>query len=112
MKAHIIGLVLLAAAPLVSAEWVNGYIRADGTYVAGYYRSAPNNTVIDNYSTKGNTNPYTGQPGYVNPYQQPKPYVYKPPQQYQPVENYQPYTYTPAPNPYVYQPYQPRKSGY
>ena len=45
------------------AEYVNGYYRANGTYVNGYYRSDPNSTVTDNYSYKGNTNPYTGQIG-------------------------------------------------
>lgn len=45
------------------AGYVNGYTRRDGTYVEGYYRSDPNNTVTDNYSYKGNTNPYTGETG-------------------------------------------------
>lgn len=43
--------------------WVNGYTRSDGTYVGGYYRSDPNSTVRDNFSYKGNTNPYTGSTG-------------------------------------------------
>lgn len=47
--------------------WVNGYYRSNGTYVEGYYRTAPNNTNRDNYSTRGNVNPYTGKPGYVTP---------------------------------------------
>jgi len=47
--------------------YVNGYTRSDGTYVQGHYRSSPNNTTYDNFSTKGNINPYTGQPGYKNP---------------------------------------------
>jgi len=29
----------------------------------GHYRSSPNSTQRDNYSTYGNTNPYTGQRG-------------------------------------------------
>jgi hypothetical protein len=47
---------------------VDGYTRSDGTYVAPHYRSAPDGNVFNNYSTQGNTNPYTGQPGTVNPY--------------------------------------------
>jgi hypothetical protein len=43
--------------------WVNGYTRADGTRVAGYYRTAANGTVNDNYSTQGNINPHTGKAG-------------------------------------------------
>ena len=50
--------------------WVNGYTRRDGTYVNGYYRTTPNYTKLDNYSTKGNYNPYTGKPGTINPYNQ------------------------------------------
>jgi hypothetical protein len=43
--------------------YVDGYTRRDGTYVQGHYRSSPNHTVQDNYSHRGNTNPYTGQTG-------------------------------------------------
>ena len=45
--------------------WVNGYTRSDGTYVKGHYRTAPNSTVNDNFSTQGNYNPYTGKAGWV-----------------------------------------------
>lgn len=56
-------------APSVSAQVrVKGYTRSDGTYVAPHYRSSPNSTTLDNYSTKGNVNPYTGQVGTRNPY--------------------------------------------
>jgi hypothetical protein len=44
---------------------VNGYIRKDGTYVQPYMRSSPNAYKFDNYSSQGNTNPYTGQRGYA-----------------------------------------------
>ena len=37
------------------------------TYVDGYYKTAPNNSKLDNYSTKGNVNPFTGKEGTVNP---------------------------------------------
>lgn len=43
--------------------YVSGYTRSDGTYVKGHYRTAPNDTKKDNYSTKGNTNPHTGKKG-------------------------------------------------
>lgn len=42
---------------------VKGHTTKSGTYVAPHYRSAPNKTKSDNYSTKGNTNPYTGKKG-------------------------------------------------
>jgi hypothetical protein len=53
-------LVLGALAKDVS---VKGYFRKDGTYVAPHMRSAPNATALDNWSSKGNVNPYTGKPG-------------------------------------------------
>lgn len=44
--------------------YVRSYIKKDGTYVDGHFRTAPNNSFYDNYSTKGNYNPYTGKAGY------------------------------------------------
>lgn len=55
-------------APAFADTYVNGYTRSDGTYVQPHYRSSPNNTTLDNYSTRGNTNPYTGRQGTVDPY--------------------------------------------
>lgn len=46
---------------------VSGYTRSDGTYVQPYFRTAPNSTNRDNFSTKGNTNTYTGEPGWIEP---------------------------------------------
>ena len=46
---------------------VSGYTRKDGTYVQPYFRTAPNSTNRDNFSTKGNVNPYTGKPGWIEP---------------------------------------------
>ncbi len=57
-------LVLLFLASTAYAGWVNGYTRRDGTVVQGYNRSDSNSTVTDNYSFKGNTNPYTGEEGH------------------------------------------------
>ena len=47
--------------------WVNGYRKNNGTYVEGHYKTRPNHTVYDNWSTKGNVNPYTGKKGYKRP---------------------------------------------
>lgn len=47
--------------------YVKGYTKKDGTYVAPHYRSAPDGNPYNNWSTKGNVNPHTGQPGYKNP---------------------------------------------
>lgn len=46
---------------------VSGYVKRDGTYVAPHYRTAPNNSTHDNFSTRGNYNPYTGQAGEKDP---------------------------------------------
>ncbi len=63
-------IVAIFANQVFADTYVRGYTRSDGTYVNGYYRSSPNYTRLDNYSTKGNYNPYTGKAGTVNPYNQ------------------------------------------
>lgn len=47
---------------------VGGYYRSSGTYVQPYYRTSPDSSRWNNYSTRGNYNPYTGQRGYTSPY--------------------------------------------
>jgi len=54
---------LLFALAASADTYVNGYYRKDGTYVQGYYRTSPNSITTDNYSSQGNTNPYTGAAG-------------------------------------------------
>jgi hypothetical protein len=44
---------------------VSGYTKKNGTYVNSYYRSDSNSKKSDNYSSYGNTNPYTGKKGYL-----------------------------------------------
>lgn len=44
------------------------YKPSTGSYVMPSYRTSPNKTKLDNYSTKGNYNPYTGKKGTVSPY--------------------------------------------
>ena len=92
MKRLALLLILGAIAYGASAhEYVHGYMRSNGTYVQPHIRSSPNSTTLDNYSTQGNINPYTGREGTVNPYPQ------QPQYQQQPVQPYQP------PQPYRYQ---------
>ncbi len=40
-----------------------GYTTNHGTYVAPSHATNPNNTQMDNYTTRGNVNPYTGAVG-------------------------------------------------
>lgn len=59
-------LVGIAEARTIS---VKGYYKPSiGKYIMPSYRTSPNKTKIDNYSTKGNYNPYNGKRGTVNPY--------------------------------------------
>lgn len=46
---------------------VGGYTNSHGTYVAPYQATNPNSTQMDNYSTRGNINPYTGAVGTRTP---------------------------------------------
>lgn len=73
MKALALFLALCATSTFADT-YVHGHYRQDGTYVQPHYRSAPDGNPYNNYSTQGNTNPYTGQQGTVNPYNQPNPY--------------------------------------
>ncbi len=87
MKKIMLAVVVLILSFSVFADtYVKGYYKKNGTYVAPHYRSSPNSYTYDNYSAKGNTNPYTGKQGtqsnYPNniykPYSVYKPYVYNP----------------------------------
>lgn len=42
---------------------VKGHVKKDGTYVAPHRATNPDKTQKNNYSTKGNVNPYTGKKG-------------------------------------------------
>jgi hypothetical protein len=72
--AVVLALGLLAPVAFAPSEalacdtYVSGYYRSDGTYVSGHYRSCSNSTTLDNWTTRGNSNPYTGAPGYRSPY--------------------------------------------
>lgn len=44
-----------------------GYVKKDGAYVAPAHATNPNNSKSDNWSSKGNTNPYTGKEGTKDP---------------------------------------------
>lgn len=70
-------LVLLAAsASAMADQYVRGHFRKDGIYVEPHVRSSPNSTTLDNYSTQGNMNPYTGKSGTepYDPYKLQDPY--------------------------------------
>ncbi|MEK7718160.1 MAG: hypothetical protein AAB347_00895 [Bacteroidota bacterium] len=48
---------------LPAVRYQSGYQRTDGTVVSSHYKTESNNTNWDNFSTRGNSNPYTGESG-------------------------------------------------
>lgn len=63
----LIAIIISFAAPAI-AGYVSGYYRSDGTYVQGHYRSDADSSKLNNYSTQGNYNPYTGKEGTQDPF--------------------------------------------
>jgi len=84
-----LGVLVITPALAQSSHSVRGYTRKDGTYVAPHRATNPNSTRSDNWSTKGNVNPYTGKEGTVDPYASPS-----------------------TTSNSTYQPYRPKKSPY
>lgn len=71
-KTALLFALLSLSASAFADTYVNGYTRSNGTYVQPHYRSDANSVRSDNYSSQGNTNPYTGEAGsqrneYSNP---------------------------------------------
>ena len=56
--------VLLITATAARADWVSGYYRSSGTYVAPHYRTPANGSGYDNLSYRGYP---SQQPGYISP---------------------------------------------
>jgi hypothetical protein len=72
IRLFLIAIILLVQfSASIAQVHVNGYYRKNGTYVQPHYRSSPNLTKMDNWSTKGNVNPYTGRVGTKNVYENP-----------------------------------------
>jgi hypothetical protein len=71
--------------------YVRGYTKCDGTQVAPHWRSSPDSSFNNNWSTSPNVNPYTGQQGTRTP--RFEPFGVQP----QPVQPYgsQPYSTSP-----------------
>ena len=71
-------LVIATCTTSFADEFVRGHVRRDGTYVQPHYRSSPNRSTLDNYSTQGNVNPYTGERGTTDPFRLPTPHYSRP----------------------------------
>lgn len=64
-----IGVLSFSAFAEARTTRVRGYFKpSTGRYVAPHYKTTPNRSKFDNFSTKGNYNPYTGKKGAVNPF--------------------------------------------
>lgn len=60
----IIGLLSFSSLAQARVTKVHSYYKpSTHTYIQSYYKTSPNKTKLDNYSTKGNYNPYTGKWG-------------------------------------------------
>lgn len=62
---------LFLASPGYAETHVNGYYRSNGTYVAPHYRSSPDSSYNNNWSTSPNVNPHTGRVGTNEPRYEP-----------------------------------------
>lgn len=49
--------------PSSTVTYQSGYYKSNGTYVEPHYKTTPNGTNLDNFSTRSNLNPYTGSTG-------------------------------------------------
>ncbi len=73
MRSMIVAFVcLLPFSSMLHAGTTRGYYKKNGTYVKPYHKSNPDSRRYNNYSAKGNINPYTGKKGtqrheYSNP---------------------------------------------
>ncbi|WP_313632519.1 hypothetical protein [Massilia timonae] len=114
IKAILAVILMALTASAVAQTHVRGYTKKDGTYVAPHYRSSPNSTRNDNYSTRGNVNPYTGKAGTKAPdnggYNYTSPTPPTQPTYSQPTTIANPYG-QPAPQPQSQSQYQPAQ-GY
>jgi len=73
MKAVVAALALslavgVAAADAQGSYHRRGYVTKNGTYVQPSRATRPDSSKMNNWSTKGNVNPYTGKAGTRDPY--------------------------------------------
>jgi hypothetical protein len=80
IKYCLIAALMTLAASSQAGTFVRGYFRQDGTYVSPHYRSDADGYRYNNWSSQGNTNPFTGRRGQGNPYRDH--YLQRPSDQY------------------------------
>lgn len=63
----VVTLTLFSLSKSSSAEASSGvksFFKKNGTFVQPHFRSSPNKSKLDNFSSKGNINPFNGKKGY------------------------------------------------
>lgn len=73
-KILLAALLTTLSASVLADQYVDGYIRKDGTYVPPHFRSSPDSVKWNNFSSENNSNPYTGERGTRPAYPQYEPY--------------------------------------
>lgn len=70
----VVGLTALALGSQANA-WVHvrSYARHNGTFVGSHFRTNPDHSRFNNWSTRGNVNPLTGKAGTKSPFPSPSP---------------------------------------
>lgn len=56
-------ILILTLVTFAQAKYQSPYFKKSGKFVQGHFKTESNKTRIDNFSTKGNVNPYTGKKG-------------------------------------------------
>lgn len=69
MKKLLFALLILAitAPAFAKTTRVKGYFKKNGAYVKPHLKTTPDGSKMNNFSAKGNTNPYTGEKGSADP---------------------------------------------
>ena len=62
-KRFFILVAMLAVSNLYGSVYVKGHVNKNGKYIKPYYKTSPNKTKQDNWSSKNQVNPYTGEKG-------------------------------------------------
>ena len=64
MSIFVVVVLVLVITTVANADVrVRGHYRSNGSYVQSHYRSNPDGIRSNNWSTRGNVNPYTGKRG-------------------------------------------------
>lgn len=67
MGAAVLALGLAAPAMAQQPQLRSGHVTRQGAYVPPSYTTRPDSSRFNNYLTRGNSNPFTGQRGYRSP---------------------------------------------